>query len=206
MIKNNLQARRVETRLNELKSEISQMEARYSGEELDFWAGYLKNEMVSLESELNEYQLLQQLPFKEAIEGPLREPVLLENIGELLGKLRIAAKLTQDEMAEKLGWQQPNLSRFEGENYSSQTIAKITEFIGALGVYLHVMPSLAENSPNIIYKPVKMLEHPSAEITDDFSTTGTAIQGEGKRDRGETIFIDTSPGSFSHSKSEFAST
>jgi transcriptional regulator with XRE-family HTH domain len=47
-------------------------------------------------------------------------------------------------MAELLGWEQSNLSRFENENYSSQTISKIVEFASALGIYLHVTPSLTE--------------------------------------------------------------
>jgi len=77
-------------------------------------------------------------------------------------------------MAEKLGWQQPNLSRFESENYSSQTIAKITEFVGILGIYLHVMPSITEEPRNIIFKTVKPMKLPnlntSSKLGEDAST------------------------------------
>jgi transcriptional regulator with XRE-family HTH domain len=74
----------------------------------------------------------------------LNKPILIDNISELLSKLRIAANLSQHEMADKLGWEQSNLSRFENENYNSQTISKIVEYVSALGVWLHITPSLTE--------------------------------------------------------------
>lgn len=98
----------------------------------------------AVESEIKEYYLLRSIDLKLAVSSALDYPVLLENAGELLAKLRIASKLTQAEMANKLGWEQSNVSRFESENYSGQTISKIIEYANALGIWLHIRPSLNE--------------------------------------------------------------
>jgi len=152
MIRSDVQSVRTENRLRQIQDEIRELETQYSGLELEFWAGQLREEAAKLQSESSEYKLLRKLPLEDAIDYILANPVLIENVGELLTKLRIAAKLTQEEMANMLGWQQSNLSRFENENYSSQTIGKISEYIGALGVYLHITPSMTEQSSNIVYK------------------------------------------------------
>lgn len=154
MIKNDNQLSRTVERLLQIQASIKDLEKKYEGPELEFWAGTLRDEATKLKDEINEYNLLRLLPFNNAVENILQKPILLENVGELLAKLRIAAKLTQAEMAERLGWQQSNLSRFENENYNSQTIAKISEYLGNLGVWLYVKPSLVEDKPLINYTPV----------------------------------------------------
>ncbi|HCS40669.1 MAG TPA: hypothetical protein DIW44_13940 [Anaerolineaceae bacterium] len=113
----------------------------------------------TLEDQIIEYQFLTNSNFKESIDNLLNKPFLLDNIGELLAKIRIASKLSQTEMANRLGWEQSNLSRFESENYSSQTISKIVEYASALGVWLHVRPSITEQ---IDFSPInheKKLEY-----------------------------------------------
>lgn len=144
MIKSDAQLKRAEARLQEIREQIAYLEDRYAGMELQILKSPLVQEEQERESEIEEYQQLRQLSLEEAVEGPLREPVLLDNIGELLAKLRIAADFTQKELAERLGWHQSNLSRFESENYSSQTIAKVVEYAASLGVWLHISPSLTE--------------------------------------------------------------
>lgn len=155
MIKNDSQAKRTAAKLQDIFNEIKQLESQYSGIELEFWASQFRDEAVNLQKVINDYQLLTVLSLEDAIEGPLQEPILLENIGQLLTKLRIAAKLSQEEMAKKLGWQQSNLSRFESENYSSQTIGKISEYIDALGIWLYVIPKMTEKPPENIFKTVQ---------------------------------------------------
>jgi transcriptional regulator with XRE-family HTH domain len=144
MIKNDVQLKRVKERIEQLHEEIRKLQEIYTGAELDFWSSAIKDEEKQLEDEQIEYGLLKALSFEDAVKNVLQEPELFENIGELLAKLRIAAKLTQGDMADRLGWQQANVSRFENENYSSQTVKKISEYLGALGVWLYVTPSLNE--------------------------------------------------------------
>ncbi len=149
MIKNEIQAQSTEKRLHEIKKEILEIRGNYPLEEVEFWAWPLEDEALRLQGEIDEYNELKTTKFEIAVEKLLQEPVLLENISDLLAKLRISAKLTQQEMAVKLNWRQPNVSRFENENYSSQSIDKISEYLGALGIWLYVFPSLGERKPTL---------------------------------------------------------
>ena len=150
MIKNNLQAQRVEIRIKQLEDELDQVRAKYPDiDEQIFWGSQLEDEINELAAQLDEYKKLCSMDLVDAVNTILQEPVLLENIGELLAKLRIASNYTQEEMANILGWRQSNLSRFESDRYSSQTIGKISEYIDALGVWLHVYPWMNETRPDI---------------------------------------------------------
>jgi len=142
MIRNDGQALRTRRRIAQIRHEIRGLESEYSGDELDFWASQLRDEEIQLKSELNEYYQLKKMSLEDAVTSILQTPTLLENVGDLLAKLRIAANLTQEEMAKRLGWRQPNLSRFENENYCSQSVNKVSEFAGSLGVQLLVVPGI----------------------------------------------------------------
>src|SRR3990172_7129284 len=144
MIKNNRQLKIAQSKLAEIKQQIEEYHKQYSGVELDLYITPLCYQEAELQRSIEEYLELRRLNFKDAIKGPLDKPFLLDNISELLAKLRIAAKMTQGELADLLGWEQSNLARFESENYSSQTIAKVVEYASALDVWLHVIPSLTE--------------------------------------------------------------
>ena len=152
MIKNDIQMKRVLARINQLLEEISDLELGPAGPETDFFVSHLQKELESLRAGVRQYDSLRTQPFGVAIDTELREPVLLENVGSLLAKLRIASKLSQAEMAEKLGWHQSNLSRFESDNYSSQTLSKISQYVSALGVWLQVVPSLTERPAELTYR------------------------------------------------------
>jgi transcriptional regulator with XRE-family HTH domain len=151
MIKNNTQLTRAFARLRAVRQQIEDFQNRFSGTELKILTIPLQDEAEELEAEISEYQALCELSLEEAVQGPLKEPILLDNIGELLAKLRIAADFTQEELAIQLGWQQSNLSRFENENYHSQTMAKVVEYASSLGVWLHITPSLTEKLPEVNY-------------------------------------------------------
>lgn len=152
MIKSDIQVKRAKARLSRIQDELRRLEGKYDGSELDFWAESLREDATKLQDELREYDLLLLLPFQDAVQAILQEPIPLENIGELLTKLRLAAKKTQKEMAKDLGWRQSNLSRFESEKYTSQTIGKISEYIEALKVYLYVRPTLVDQPANVEYE------------------------------------------------------
>jgi transcriptional regulator with XRE-family HTH domain len=142
MIKNNTQLKTAERILESVRQSINEYRGKYSDAELDFYVGPMDIEVEELESQIKEYRKLIDLPFEQAVKQI--NPILLDNISELLAKIRISAKLTQAEMAERLGWEQANLSRFENENYTSQTMSKIIEFASSIGVWLHIIPTLTE--------------------------------------------------------------
>jgi transcriptional regulator with XRE-family HTH domain len=142
MIKNNAQLKSAYRILDSIRLNIKELSGKYAAIELDFYVGPLEIEVEELESQIEEYTKLIGLPFEQAVKQI--NPILLDNISDLLAKIRISAKITQAEMAERLGWEQANLSRFENENYSSQTISKIIEFASSLGIWLHIIPTLTE--------------------------------------------------------------
>lgn len=143
IIKNTAQFNNAEIRREAIRKKIEEYR-EYTGIQYELYAQPLIIEMQELDGRIQEFNKLTNLPLEQAISGVLSTPILIDNIGELLAKLRITAKKTQSEMAEILEWEQPNLSRFENENYNSQTISKIVEFASALGVYLLITPSLTE--------------------------------------------------------------
>lgn len=144
MIKNKSQLANTQQLLREARVEINEVGTQYSGTEKEILLIPLERERERLVSEIDEYNELLDKSIDELMTTILSKPVLLGNIGPLLTKLRMASDLTQSELAERIGWEQANLSRFEGENYSSQTVGKIVQYAGALGVYLHLTPSLSE--------------------------------------------------------------
>ena len=173
MIKNDTQLTSAKNKLATIQQKISEFAQKYSDVELEFYNGPLEIEVEELESQINEYKMLTELPFEQAIQKI--EPLLIDNMSELLAKLRIAAKLTQEQMAEALEWDQPNISRFENENYNSQTINKIVEYASALGIWLHIYPSLTEQfKPEIKTIIIEKSESLVSSIQ-DLAPTGTWI-------------------------------
>jgi len=179
MIKNDNQLRRAQTRLRRVVELIDEYSNKYFGIELDIYTLPLVDEEEELRKEIFLFQKLKELSFEDAIAGPLSEPVLIDNIGKVLTNLRIASKITQAEMANMLDWEQPNLSRFENENYSSQTIKKVVQYASTLGVYLNIFPSLEEIQEDIKYTtrdaPIEKQEYASTayefEIAGIFDTS-----------------------------------
>jgi transcriptional regulator with XRE-family HTH domain len=153
MIKNEIQLGRAQERYDEIRKTIEDLEERYSGARLRIMKSGFVEELVERREEIREYKRLRQLDLEAAIQDLLSEkPMLLDSVNELLTKLRIAADVTQEEIAERLGWHQPNVSRFESENYGGQTISKVVEYAGSLGVWLYVAPSLSGIPPKITYQ------------------------------------------------------
>lgn len=149
MIKNENQLKSSQDRLIHIVKEISIIKAEYSGIDFDIFATPLLEEKTKIEQEITEYELLRKYDIDDIFAKKIIEPHLLDNIGELLSKLRIASKINQSELAEKLGWTQPNTSRFESENYNAQSIKKIIEYSSALGIWLRVFPTLVDEEENV---------------------------------------------------------
>lgn len=153
MIKNETQLRQAQERCEEIRQIIEDVAQQYSGTRRRIMESGFVEELAERREEIREYRRLRKLDLGAAIRGPLSEkPMLLDNINEFLTKLRIAADLTQEEIAERLGWHQPNVSRFESENYGGQTISKVVEYADGLGIWLYLAASLSGISPEITYR------------------------------------------------------
>jgi len=158
MIKNEAQLTRTLAKLGELRILVDDLRRDYDSKDWELKVAPLLEQVRLLQTEVDEYQLLSNMTLEQAVKGPLDKGVLIENIGELLSRLRIAAGLTQAELADRLGWDQPNVSRFESATYSGQSIAKISEYLDALGVWLHVRPATSEVPIVIRYKKTEQAQ------------------------------------------------
>lgn len=187
MIKSDTQLARAERQVQELQQLVQEMSEQYSGFELELMTGGIEEQIQDIQNDIDEYRELKKLSFEEAVSTRLRQPILIEHMGELLAKLRLAAGLTQAQLAERLNWHQANVSRFEGENYSAQTLYKIVEYASALGVWLHIFPSLLNETQSAHW--YKSEEHhqpkwtfptdttsddkPTSDFTEDISPYGS---------------------------------
>lgn len=170
MIKNNRQLASGLKRIKEIENKLHELDKKgYEDVEIGILAGYLKAELKELKTQIEEYEELVRDTLDESVRGRLRKPILLDEIGELLAKLRIAAGLTQKDIADLLGWKQSNVSRFESEDYQSQTIAKVAEYADSLGVWLYVVPELEELGEEITYRK-------NSHVETDISSEGIRLE------------------------------
>lgn len=162
MIKSDAQLSSSESRLRSIEDELLDLRRRYTDNPPTYLIEQLERERNRLQQQIDEYHRLRGMSLTETIRVSSQQPVLLENIGDLLAKLRIAAGLTQRELAQRLGWEQSNLSRFESSNYSSQTIGKISEYLDGLGVWLLVFPSETRQMPRAAHTPIEFPATPAS--------------------------------------------
>ena len=90
----------------------------------------LKSQLEDLRSEIQEY---------EALRSGKRRMIALDSIEELpktLIQARIAAGLSQEELAAKLGLKPQQIQRYEATNYQSASLERVNEIVRVLGVKL----------------------------------------------------------------------
>jgi len=90
----------------------------------------LKSQFQDLRNELHEY---------EALRSGKRRVIALDSIEDLpktLIQARIAAGLSQEDLAAKLGLKPQQVQRYEATNYQSANLERINEIVRVLGVKL----------------------------------------------------------------------
>jgi DNA-binding Xre family transcriptional regulator len=88
----------------------------------------LQGQLDSLRAELAEY---------EALKSGETERIELdrwEKIPQALIQARIAANLTQKELAERVGIAEQEIQRYEATDYATVSFARLTEIVNALGL------------------------------------------------------------------------
>jgi ribosome-binding protein aMBF1 (putative translation factor) len=96
-----------------------------------------KAEMEGLRSQLED--LKRELREYEDLRSGKRRGLLLDSIEDLpktLIQARIAAGLSHEELAAKLGLKPQQIQRYEATNYQSASMERLTEIVRALGVKL----------------------------------------------------------------------
>jgi DNA-binding Xre family transcriptional regulator len=88
----------------------------------------LQGQLDSLRAELAEYEAL------KAGETERIELDRWEKIPQALIQARIAANLTQKELAERVGIAEQEIQRYEATDYATVSFARLTEIVNALGL------------------------------------------------------------------------
>jgi transcriptional regulator with XRE-family HTH domain len=154
MIKNERQFRITRAQADEFRVALSKLEER-PPESADPQAELkwniqrdaLKSQYEDLQQDVDEYLSLQKQGHQ-----PM-ELTSLEDLPDALIKARIAAGLTQRQLAEKLGIKEQQLQRYEANDYSGASLARLQQVLDALGVKVRkklVVPEIPLTTQSII--------------------------------------------------------
>lgn len=89
----------------------------------------LRSQLLELDEQIEEYENLRAGKTKLEIKS-------LEDLPELLIKARIAAGLTQKDLAKKLGLKEQQIQRYEATAFASINLSKFVQIIKAIGLTL----------------------------------------------------------------------
>jgi len=119
----------------------------------------LRSQLSDLENDLREYEALRA--------GTVRtlEVNSLDDLPEVLIKARIAAGLSQEDLAARLGIKEQQVQRYEGTGYSGASLQRIQEVIKALGVTMNKNITLP--SPDTVSLPQLLQKVRQAGIPND---------------------------------------
>ena len=87
----------------------------------------LESQLADLDYELAEYESLKAGKFS------IGELNVVTDLATMLIKARVAQGLSQKDLAERLGLKEQQIQRYEATEYTSASLARIKEVVGALG-------------------------------------------------------------------------
>jgi HTH-type transcriptional regulator / antitoxin HipB len=130
MIQNEHQYKITQTKLRELEQSLADLDVSRGNLTERLWQAEKKGIQVlidRLRSEIAEYDNLKLQ----------KTPIKIGSIDELaigLIKARIAAGMTQKELAAKIGLQEQQIQRYEDNQYASASLARLIEIASALEI------------------------------------------------------------------------
>lgn len=134
MIRNDRQYRIVHSRLDRLRElEVDLLErAKHAHDEVvaELELRTVRGEIDSMAAELADYQALQ------AGRAEVGVPETVADLPRILIRARIAAGLTQAELADRLGLKPQQIQRYEATDYESASLDRLREVADALDVRL----------------------------------------------------------------------
>ncbi len=134
MIKNERQYRITKAHAEKFARTIAEAEARLNPA---IHSKLRRAELEGLHSQLDD--LKRELYEYETLRSGKRRFIALESIEELpktLIQARIAAGLSQEELAARLGLKPQQIQRYEATNYQSASLERVNEIMRTLGVRL----------------------------------------------------------------------
>lgn len=140
MIKNDRQYEYTKKKLHEFEAELKTIHKKYSSNKNKaglLSQGYVEH-IVQLKAEIAEYENMKKSPLPKV----LHVHNALE-ISRMLVRLRIARRITQAQLATRIGCKQADISRLEREDYQGYTISQLLKIVKNLNakIELNVIPS-----------------------------------------------------------------
>lgn len=133
MIKNERQYLVTKTQRDSFTHALDEAVARPSGDPL-----LAKLEVDALRSQLNDLE--RQITEYESLRSGACDEIKADSLEELpaaLIKARIAARLSQRELGDRLQLKEQQIQRYEATNYRSASLARLQQVAKALGVEVH---------------------------------------------------------------------
>lgn len=130
MIKNERQFKLTRAQLERFRDSLRGLEEQPSTDELrrQLELATVESQIHELEHELQEYSGLSD---GSVSVGTLKS---LDDVPRLLIRQRIAAGLTQRELAERLGLKEQQIQRYEAEDWATASLRRLTEVAAAVGL------------------------------------------------------------------------
>jgi len=132
MIKNDRQYKYTKRKLREFQKDLNAVQKEYAAgnpNKLRLLSQGYREHIEQLSSEIAEYERIKKTPLPRVLK--VRG---LSELSTQLARLRIGRKITQAQLAIKLGCKQSDISRLEREDYRGYTmnqLEKITESLNA---------------------------------------------------------------------------
>ena len=144
MIKNERQRRITKAHVEKFRATLNELAASPRPKHIhpklwDAQKAGLKSQLQDLETELKEYETLKA-------GGPkVLELDSLERLPQVLIQARIAAGLTQEDLAVRLGVKPQQVQRYEASDYQTASFARLREIARLLGLRVRETVELVQN-------------------------------------------------------------
>ena len=131
MIKNDRQYEYSKKKLHELEEDLRAIRKEYildKNKVALLSQGYIEH-IIQFKNEIKEYEEMKKAPLPEVLQ--------IHNLNEInrsIVRLRIARKITQEELAQKMSCKQSDISRLERDDYYGYTIGQLDKTMASLGV------------------------------------------------------------------------
>lgn len=144
MIKNERQHRITKTHAEKFRATLNELAATPRPKHVHpkLWEAQkagLKSQLQDLEAELHEYETLKA-------GGPtILELDSLEGLPKVLIQARIAAGLTQEDLAARLGVKPQQIQRYEASDYQTASFSRLSKIARVLGLRVRESVELVQN-------------------------------------------------------------
>lgn len=130
MIKNDKQYAITKAKFNEFRKSLELINDSENNDLLKkIMSDSIKSQIETFNRELNEYENLKH-------DRPTIIDSTIENLPEALIKIRIIQGLSQKELAQRLGWQEQQIQRYEATNYESANFERIVMIAKSMNIHL----------------------------------------------------------------------